>query len=100
MQPVKEHNPIHLFLKHYFTGLYRWSEVVRISFPKLDKHALGKNQGTQPMRIIVTGIPGSVIMSWSDAGLFYTPEAPPPPSGKSEPRWHPFRGKPSPSKCR
>ena len=75
IEPVDEKNPIYAFLTKYFIGLDRWSEVVRISFPKLDKQLLGQKPGAQPMRMLVTGIPGTVTMVWENPGLFYAPQA-------------------------
>lgn len=71
LQPIKRKDPVYQFLKKYFTGLDRWSEVMRISFPKLDKARLNQAPGEHPFQFIVTGVPGSVTMQWVDAGLFY-----------------------------
>jgi len=71
LQPIKSKEPVYQFLKKYFSGLDRWSEVMRISFPKLDKALLKQTPGEHPFQFIVTGVPGSVTMQWEDAGLFY-----------------------------
>ena len=71
LQPIKSKDLVYQFLKKYFTGLDRWSEVMRISFPKLDKAMLKQTPGEHPFQFIVTGVPGSVTMRWEDAGLFY-----------------------------
>ncbi len=71
VEPVGRKNPIFTFLEQYFVGLDRWSEVVRVSFPKLDKAAFGKAPGEHPVQLIVTGIPGTVTLAWEEPGLFY-----------------------------
>jgi hypothetical protein len=64
------------FLNTYFYGLDRWSQVFKVGFPKLEKSALGKRPGGKPIQLIITGIAGTVTLSWSDPSLFYRGEAP------------------------
>jgi hypothetical protein len=79
---LKEIHPTYLFLQKYFTGLDRWSQVYRVHFPKLSKAALGQPVGALPFQVILTGVKGTVVLQWDDAGVFYrTPETP----GRSAP---------------
>jgi len=71
MERVGEKSPIFAFLEQYFVGLDRWSEVVRVSFPKLDKAMLDKTPGKHPVQLLVTGIPGTVTLAWDEADIFY-----------------------------
>jgi hypothetical protein len=71
LERVGEKNTVFTFLEQYFVGLDRWSEVVSVSFPKLDKALLGQEPGPHPVQLIVTGIPGTVTLTWEDPSLFY-----------------------------
>lgn len=71
MEKIGRKNTVFAFLKQYFVGLDRWSEVVRVSFPKLDKALLGQEPGQGPFQLILTGIPGTITLGWDNVALFY-----------------------------
>lgn len=68
---VGEDSTEYAYLEQYFYGLDRWSRVYTVRFPKLSKGVLGQPPGTEPMELIVTGIPGRVVLRWADPTLFY-----------------------------
>jgi len=71
VEPVKPDSPTYRFLETHFDGLDRWSRPFRVAFPKLPKGRLGQPPGPHPVQLIVTGLSGTVTMTWADAGLFY-----------------------------
>jgi hypothetical protein len=73
IEKVKEDSPIYQYVNLYFYGLDRWSQLYRISFPKLEKSLVGKAIGPDPMQLLVTGIGGTVVLSWRDTSIFYRP---------------------------
>lgn len=73
IEKVKDDSPIYQYVNRYFYGLDRWSQLYRISFPKLEKTLVGKTIGPEPMQLLVTGIDGTVVLSWQDTSIFYRP---------------------------
>jgi hypothetical protein len=59
------------YLQKYFEGLDRWSQAYRVRFPKLSKGVLGQPIGSHPFELIITGVKGTVKLSWADPTIFY-----------------------------
>lgn len=68
---IKKDNRILDYLDQYFYGMDRWSQVYRLSFPKLSKGILGQPVGEQPFELIITGVRGTVTLQWENHALFY-----------------------------
>lgn len=73
IEKVRTDSPVHQYLNLYFYGLDRWTQLYRIRFPKLAKAVLGQAPGREPVQLIVTGVAGTVVLSWDDPALFYRP---------------------------
>jgi hypothetical protein len=75
IEKIKHDSPVYQYLNSYFYGLDRWSQLYRMVFPKLDKTLVGKTLGKGPVQLIVTGVAGTVVLSWPDPRIFYRPGA-------------------------
>jgi hypothetical protein len=75
IEKIRADSPVYQYLNLYFYGLDRWTQLYRIRFPKLAKTVVGQAPGQEPVQLIVTGVAGTVILSWADPGLFYRPAA-------------------------
>ena len=74
---IKPESIEYAYLTKNFDGMDRWSQVFRVSFSKLSKGKMKLALGTHPFELIVTGIKGTVLLRWSDPGIFYLqPESP------------------------
>lgn len=68
---IEEDSPTHLYLKAHFIGVDRWSEIYRVTFPKLEKSVVPAEIGTHPFQLIVSGVQGTVTMEWERPETFY-----------------------------
>jgi hypothetical protein len=73
IERLRPENPTYRYLSLYFYGLDRWSQAFKVSFPKLNKSLLGQPIGTKPVELVITGMAGTVRLSWANPGIFYRP---------------------------
>jgi hypothetical protein len=71
IEKLKPENPTYRYLSSYFYGLDRWAEAFKVSFPKLDKVLLRQRIGNKPIELIVTGLQGTVRMTWQYPRVVY-----------------------------
>ncbi len=71
MRRIGKNSPDFQYIDKYFYGVDRWSAGYVVTFPKLNKRLLGQAPGAAPMKLIVTGIAGTVSLAWDDVALFF-----------------------------
>ena len=68
---IKPDSIEYAYLSKNFDGLDRWSQVYRVSFPKLSKGKMKLALGEHPFELIITGVKGTVLLRWPDTSTFY-----------------------------
>ncbi|MBI4081361.1 MAG: hypothetical protein HY423_01995 [Candidatus Lambdaproteobacteria bacterium] len=71
VERIRKESTDYQFLERYFAGLDRWSQPYRVSFAKLEKGRLGQPPGKNPFRLVVTGVRGTLMLTWEQPALFY-----------------------------
>jgi hypothetical protein len=75
VEKIRQDSPVYSYINLYFYGLDRWTQLYRMRFPKLAKDLVGKAIGPKPVQLIVTGVAGTVVLSWRNTAIFYHPGA-------------------------
>jgi hypothetical protein len=72
-EKIRTDSTVYQYINQYFYGLDRWSQLFRVRFPKLEKSLVGKKVGPNAVQLLVTGVSGTVVLSWADTSIFYRP---------------------------